>query len=163
MSRQQGIVTSIVIGYPLDVDDNADVQACIALLQAQQVSFSMRVHGSANKEDAEGRCRWEVDEEGWEALARAIQVKPDSVQRVEVSKDWLGHLRREDTEAIYEAIGDFFIVHRWEDSYYWDERWAQCMFLGSWEELEEVLDMSKDEFEAKVDPESEEYIYADGL
>ena len=49
----------------------------------------------------------------------------------------------------------------------WDERWAQRIILDkagtwlspTWAMLEEVLDMTKEEFEAMVDPESEEYLY----
>ena len=163
MSGQQGIVT-LKIGYPLEVDDNSDVQACNKLLQAQQISISMRVYGSGDKKGK--HVRWEVDGEGWEVLALAMQVKPNGVQSVETSKDWVAQLRRGDTKAISDSICEAvqqFIVHRGEDDYGWDEHWSQCMFLGSRDELEEVLDMSKDEFDAKVDPESEEYIYADGV
>ena len=50
MSRQQGVVTLINIGYPVTIGDNTSVQTCITLLQAQQVSISLRVHGSEDKE-----------------------------------------------------------------------------------------------------------------
>ena len=175
MSRQHGLVTLIQIGCTLDVEDNADVQACVTLLQAQQVSISLTVYGSGakeNKEDKKGKksdVRWEVDEEGWEALARAMQVKPNGVQRVEVSRDWLAQLRREDTKAIWEAVGEVFIIHQSEDVDMWDERWSSCRFVekpgpdrryvASWAKLEGILDMSKDEFDAKLDPDNEEFIY----
>ena len=173
ISRRQGLVASIHINYPLNVEDNTDIQACITILQAQEVSISLRVYGSAKKENKEEKKRkqnvlWEVDEEGWAALAQAMHAKPDAVQGVEASKDWLAHLsRREDTEAIWEAVGDQFIVHQSEDGYMWDERWAQRIILDkagtwlspTWAMLEEVLDMPSKEFEALIDPESEEYLY----
>ena len=72
------------------------------------------------------------------------------MQSVETSKDWVAQLRRGDTKAICEAVQQF-IVHRGEDDYGWDEHWSQCMFLGSRDELEEVLDMPKVEFDAKIE------------
>ena len=97
--------------------------------------------------------RWEVTHEGWRALASAMQVKPNGVQGVEASKDWLAELSREDTKVIWEALGDTFTVHESEDAltWEWDNRWdlVQCMVVAkseedTWAELEEILDMPKD-------------------
>ena len=73
------------------------------------------------------------------ALARAMQVKPNGVKRVEVSRDWLAQLRREDTKAIWEAVGED--VNMW-----YEPSQRACLFKkpGSWAKLEQILDMPKD-------------------
>ena len=186
MTRQDNVVNLVKVESPFTVEDDADVQACITLLQAQQVSISLRLHGSANNEDKEigvdkndkgdkggsegseysddsnyslyneelgDKGRWEVTHEGWRALASAMQVKPNGVQGVEASKDWLAELSREDTKVIWEALGDTFTVHESEDAstWEWGNRWdlAQCMVVAkseedTWAELEEILDRPED-------------------
>ena len=174
MARQEDVVNLVKVESPFTVEDDADVHACITLLQAQQVSISLRVLGSANNEDKDDegdkgesddsnyslyneelgdKGRWEVTHEGWRALASAMQVKPNGVQGVEASKDWLAELSREDTKVIWEALGDTFTVHESEDAltWEWDNRWdlVQCMVVAkseedTWAELEEILDMPKD-------------------
>ena len=182
VSRQQDPVTWIrFFEYPLDLTDNTDVQDCITLLQAQKVSIDLRVHGSVNKEGNENKednneneeekdnnkskeeediedtwTRGQVDKDGWQALARAMQEKPNVVLHVEACKDWLAEVRREDTKAIWEAAGDF-LVHHSEEEYMCDIRYCLCLAGRDWTTMEEILDMPKDEFMAKMDIENEDY------
>ena len=86
---------------------------------------------------------------------------------MEAFKDWLGEVRREDAKAIWEALSRDFIVHHNEDTDMCDSRFCCCpRVLKSgdspaqtelrWIQLEGILDMTKDEFMAKIDPENED-------
>ena len=65
-------------------------------------------------------------------------------------------MSREDTLAfIWKALlGELFIVHQSEEADMWDEIWPQCMFVdkswGTWAELEQILDLPKDKFDAQI-------------
>ena len=101
MSRQQVTVSMISVFYGLEIEDNAGVQAYSTLLQAQQVDIDLTICGS-------------LGEEGWEALVRAVQAKPNLVHRVEASKDGLVNVKKENIQSIWEATGYIFncLEHR---------------------------------------------------
>ena len=126
----------------MDVGDNTDVEALSTLLKAEEVSI--------------GVCIYEaVDEEGWNILARAVQEFESELKtltRVFVTLAGAVGVKREDIEAVWEATsGDFMVWRRdWDLSAEGTTQHGQVgVEAETWEDLEDILDMTEDELKAR--------------
>ena len=70
------------------------------------------------EQDEQEKGRWGVEEEGWEALAWAVQVTGNC-----------GGLKRLVGSVEEEGHYELFIVHRSKDDNMWDEHRAQSLFV----------------------------------
>ena len=89
--------------------------------------------------------------EGWEFVAKALQFQPQVVMQVTTSKMGLGEGRRPDIKDIWDAIGpDGFCI---ELCCYAKTVWqfARKYGEGGWEKVEQILDMTEDEWVAQAE------------
>ena len=146
MSRQQGKVVSVRV-HTIFIKNKSDAHAFTTLLQAQTVSArTLQVTG-------------QIGEDGWQVLARALQIKPNVVVEawVSASRQGFAEARKEDIKAIWDNQGIeggfvFFSAKAGKDHFLailpanYEYDWAHA-----WTRLKQILDMTEEEFNAEIE------------
>ena len=148
MSRQKGKVVSVCV-HTIFIKNKSDAHAFTTLLQAQTVSARiLHVTGP-------------IGEDGWQVLARALQIKSDVVVElcVSASRQGFAEARKEDIKAIWDnqgieggfvvfnaKVGEDHSLNVFPGNYEYD--WARA-----WTRLKQILDMTEEEFSAEIEKE----------
>ena len=120
---QQEEVQVLEVGS-LQADTEEEVRWCTRLLER---CTEWRVEGKL--------VAWEVGEEGWRGLARAMAR--GKVQYLTTGREEVARGRREDVRRVWEGTQGWW--------------WVDGEVVEAWEEVEEVLAMGQEEWRARLD------------
>ena len=141
----------IEFDHRIEIESKNSVQAFVTLLQAQLFSLRIDLWVSGA-----------IEEEGWQMLARALRDKPESVKLgwVRSSRQGWAEARMEDVKDIWDAIDVSYTLsnaYRGFRIKHSDRIWQMGIECGKndWESacirLNQILAMTEDEFNAKID------------
>ena len=89
--------------------------------------------------------------EGWKTLAETLQLRPNIATRLATTKSILDRGRREDIRKLWDSIGPEGV---WQVKS--DEHAETLTGEASWLRLEQIMDMSSDDWAAEAEEEDEE-------
>lgn len=141
MTRHQDLVTSIRIKNMVQIETEKGARAFQTLMSGQVEqgdTFRLRVKGS-------------LGDEGWEAVAKAIQLQPGLVRYISTSKACLAEGKKDDIKIIWDTVGLVgFVLHQSTSDVAvgWD--YDVTKPDDDWDRLEQILDMSEAEFVATI-------------
>ena len=78
--------------------------------------------------------------EGWELLAKAVQLRPGLVQRIRCRHRELQEAKKEDMRVIWEVVGDVELLHDLGN-----ENFEKRNRKATWIRLVQVMDVSEDD------------------
>ena len=97
------------------------------------------------------RVKGSLGDEGWEAVAKAIQLQPGLVRYISTSKPCLAEGKKDDIKIIWDTVGLVgFVLHQSTSDVAvgWD--YDVTKPDDDWDRLEQILDMSEAEFVATI-------------
>ena len=139
MSRQLEEVTSVSITC-VDLENTKSAQAFYTLMQAKPFGLCyLKVHGP-------------IGRDGWEMVSKAMELETERQSFVQTCKAGLTEGRKEDLRAIWEAADTFWICKTFEGV---REGLVDVVIVdkyprGGWDRLEQIMDMTQDEFQAEL-------------
>ena len=150
MTRQQDPVPSIRIRHRITIETEKGASAFHTLMSGQVDhvdTITLEVKGS-------------IGEEGWGAVAKALQLKPDLVDWIWTSKPSLTEGKKDDVKKIWDTVGiqGVELYQTASDVENVGSTWGFSVEKpdDGWERLEQILDMSEAEFAALFEEAQEE-------
>ena len=136
MTRQQNPVTSMIRARVI-IETGEGAQAFHTLMSGQ-----VENEGYTNVLIVKGF----IGEEGWEVVARAMQLQPHLVDFICTSKPFLAEGKKEDIKKIWDTVGlrRFALCRTPPESDDWD--FTVVKPDDDWESLEKIMDMSQAEY-----------------
>ena len=92
----------------------------------------------------------DIGNEGWEFLAKTVQLRPGFVDQVACCHHVLQEAKKEDMRVIWEVVGDVELVHHYED---WNENFKRRDGEKAWRRLAQVMDMTEEELNRDIEEE----------
>ena len=148
MTRQQDPVPSIRIRRRIEIETEKEAWAFHTLMSGQVEhvdTVTLEVKGSLG--------------EGWGAVAKAMQLRPDLVGWIWTSKPSLAEGKKDDIKNIWDTVGleGFDVYQTTPDLECWKARgYSVGKPDDDWDWLEQILDMREDEFAAIIKEAKEE-------
>ena len=150
MTRQRDPVTSIRIRGTVDIETEKGALAFHTLMSGQielVQTINLKVRGS-------------VGGEGWEAVAKAMQLQPHLVNWIFTTKPGLAEGKKDDIKKIWDTVGlKRFCVYKTTQDLVDGKGWPGYSVVkldNDWERLEQILDMTEAEFAAKINEAKDE-------
>ena len=137
MSRQQEPVASIRIRFRVDIESGRGAQAFFTLMSGQVEHQDEQIDLVVGS----------LGGDGWEAVAKAIQLQPNLVSWVKTSKPSVAEAKMDDIKDILgtEGLDGFKIFQTTAEVF---ERFSDSYFIDDCKRLEQLLDMDWAEFGA---------------
>ena len=92
--------------------------------------------------------RGEIGNEGWELLAKAVQLRPGFVESIICSHHVLQEAKMEDIRVVWEVVGDVELghyLHDWNESLKWSDG------EKAWERLVQIIEMTEDDLNKDIE------------